>query len=162
MNFHISVFPTESRTAASRFSVAVRVKPAPNEVSLNASVSTSAALVQSAAFASAVLTADADQQTAYDRIAAPLVRCIVNGTPSAMLMCYGQTGSGKTHTVFGPPASLTEASLAARAPDAAAAAPGAWGMFGRALIDLLNAPAFEQSSLSVSAVEIYLDRVRNR
>ena len=109
---------------------------------------------------------------------APLVARIVGGTAtSAVLLCYGQTGSGKTHTVFGPPASLTEASLHAQraaalsvadagadtqqhgSASASVEAPNSWGCFGRALIDLLNAPGFEQSALSVSAVEIYLDRV---
>jgi hypothetical protein len=182
---------------ASQFSIAVRVKPLPHDAPPNNDLVAIGAAKASPFLA---LAADTSQRAAYEQTVAPLVRRIVGGGAcSAVLMCYGQTGSGKTHTVFGPPASLTEASLAAartaalptsesdadaqlpasgsastsasasasasvstsvpEAAVAAAAAPDSWGCFGRALIDLLNAPGFEQSALSVSAVEIYLDRV---
>ena len=170
---------------ASQFSIAVRVKPLPRDAPPNSDL----VAIGAKALPFLSLAADTSQRAAYEQTVAPLVRRIVGGgASSAVLMCYGQTGSGKTHTVFGPPASLTEASLAAArtaalpapvadanaqlhasasesvsvhgsVPMSAAAAPDSWGCFGRALVDLLNAPGVERSALSVSAVEIYLDRV---
>jgi hypothetical protein len=219
-----SLFPFLTRVytfqcfAASQFSIAVRVKPLPRDAAPNADVAPSAPKLVSFL----ALSPDTTQHAAYEHTVAPLVARIVGGTASsAVLLCYGQTGSGKTHTVFGPPASLTEASLHAQrtaalpvagadadarlhasayasvpasasatvpasasasasvsasvsasasasvsatasvsaSASAPVAAPDSWGCFGRALIDLLNAPGFAQSALSVSAVEIYLDRV---
>ena len=52
-----------------------------------------------------------DQATAYEAVALPLLQQLEAGY-SCTLLAYGQTGSGKTHTVFGPPGSLTESSVA--------------------------------------------------
>ena len=68
---------------------------------------------------------------------------------SGAILCYGQTGSGKTHTMFGPPGSLTEASLAA---STAGAAPSTWGIFPRMALELLQNGG---GTLHASAIEVY-------
>ena len=58
------------------------------------------------AFPSVVVPPEADQATAYERLAVRrLVDIFVSGYDVNFLV-FGQTGSGKTHTVFGPPGCL--------------------------------------------------------
>ena len=102
------------------------------------------------AFASSVV-AGRDQALAFDALAAPLLSRLLEGY-SCTLLAYGQTGSGKTHTMFGPPGSLTEASLQA----AGGTAPAAWGMFPRAVLHLLQLPGLGR--LHASAVEVYQEK----
>ena len=54
--------------------------------------------------------------------------------------------------MFGPPGSLTEASLQS----AGGAAPAAWGMFPRAVLHLLQLPGLGR--LHASAVEVYQEK----
>ena len=102
------------------------------------------------AFASSVV-AGRDQALAFDALAAPLLSRLLEGY-SCTLLAYGQTGSGKTHTMFGPPGSLTEASLQA----AGGTAPASWGMFPRAVLHLLRLPGLGR--LHASAVEVYQEK----
>ena len=99
-------------------------------------------------FLASVVTGS-DQSVAYEAIAAPLLQKLREGY-SCTLLAYGQTGSGKTHSVFGPPGSLTEASLAA--PLDAAGVPPQWGLFPRIALALLQS---SDCTLHASAIEIY-------
>ena len=92
-----------------------------------------------------------DQEEAYRAIASPLLARLRDGY-SCTLLAYGQTGSGKTHTMFGPPGSLTEASLAG---STAGAAPSTWGIFPRMALELLQNGG---GTLHASAIEVYQDR----
>ena len=95
-------------------SVSVRLRPQMTPGALGALVEPGGTLVvgkkQFGGFVQTVVTGS-DQSTAYEAIASPLMRQLHAGY-SCTLLAYGQTGSGKTHTIFGPPGSLTEASLA--------------------------------------------------
>ena len=91
-----------------------------------------------------------DQLIAYGSLGADLFRTLQDGY-NCTLLAYGQTGSGKTYTMFGPPGSLTEASLAI----ANGEIPPAWGVFPRLTMNLLNAGL---GTLAASAVEVYQDR----
>ncbi|CAE8612175.1 unnamed protein product, partial [Polarella glacialis] len=100
-------------------------------------------------YPAAVITGS-DQKAAYEAAAAPLVAGVQQGI-NCTLLAYGQTGSGKTHTMFGPTGCLTEASLAGQAD----AVPENWGVFPRAIAELLATPGL--SSLHASAVEVYME-----
>jgi hypothetical protein len=66
------------------------------------------------------------------------------------------SGSGKTYTIFGPPGSLTEASLSG--PLDSEGVPPAWGLFPRLAMALLRLAAHDAGTsltLHASAVEIY-------
>jgi hypothetical protein len=89
-----------------------------------------------------------DQSKAYQAICAPMVSRLLEGY-SCTLLAYGQTGSGKTYTMFGPPGSLTEASLV----HASGGFPTAWGLFPRTVLELLRHP--DLGTLHASAVEVY-------
>ena len=96
-----------------------------------------------------------DQSDAFNVIASPLLARLRSGY-SCTLLAYGQTGSGKTHTMFGPPGSLTEASLAEsslRVSDRQACPP-TWGIFPRIALALLQDA---NESVCVSAIEVYQD-----
>ena len=117
----------------SRFQVAVRFKPLPA-----GSEAPPGPIAAEQPFI--LLHAGTSQEDVYSHVAAPIVQQIVDKPGSmGVFMCYGQTGSGKTHTIFGPPASLTESSITA--PDVA---PATWGLFGRSMAALLAAPARER------------------
>jgi hypothetical protein len=88
-----------------------------------------------------------DQGVAYTSIAQPLVDDFCRGF-SCMLLAYGQAGSGKTHTIFGPPGSLNEHSLAGLV---SGESPAAWGLFPRMCLSILDAGL---GSLTASAVEL--------
>lgn len=96
----------------------------------------------------------ADQAAAYDTLAGELVGQFVRGGLQCTLCAYGQTGSGKTHTLFGPPGALTEAALE----QTASGAPAQWGVFPRAMLDLLAAPELVGATFRASAVEVYMDQ----
>jgi hypothetical protein len=100
-------------------------------------------------FASSIVQGS-DQVVAYEALAAPLVESLMSGF-SCTLMAYGQTGSGKTHTMFGPPGCLTEASLA----EAGGRTPVEWGLFPRAVLELLQSGA---GTLHATAVEVYQNK----
>lgn len=106
--------------------------------------------VRGTAFDSAFMTSiieGVDQGVAYTSIAQPLVDDFSRGF-SCMLLAYGQTGSGKTHTIFGPPGSLNEHSLAGLV---SGESPAAWGLFPRMCLSILDAGL---GSLTASAVEL--------
>jgi hypothetical protein len=92
-----------------------------------------------------------EQAEAYDAIAAPLLEELRRGY-SCTLLAYGQTGSGKTHTVFGPPGSLTEASLDGELDGDGA--PRQWGLLPRIALSLLQQGT---ATVHASAIEIYGD-----
>ena len=92
-----------------------------------------------------------DQQRAFDQLCTPLLRQLADGYAITFL-AYGQTGSGKTHTIFGPPGSLTQESLA----QAGGGVPPAWGLLPRLALELLRAGA--GSTLHASAIEVYQDK----
>jgi hypothetical protein len=138
-------------TEANAFEIAVRFKPLPPGDDLGKAHAAPPAIDRRFT----LLRAETSQEDVYEQVAAPIVQQVVDKKGGVgVFLCYGQTGSGKTHTIFGPPASLTESSITE--PDVA---PATWGLFGRAMAALLAAPDAFQSALSVSAVEIYLDRV---
>ena len=92
-----------------------------------------------------------DQAVAYHALGSNLFHKLREGY-NCTLLAYGQTGSGKTYSMFGPPGSLTEASLA----EANGATPSAWGIFPRLMMDLLNEP--DMGTFVASAIEVYQDR----
>ena len=94
-----------------------------------------------------------DQPAMAAALTSSLVQRFIHGGTSCTLMAYGQTGSGKTHTMFGPPGTLTEASLE----QAAGAVPETWGAFPRAMMDLLGAPELSGATFHASAIEIYME-----
>jgi len=101
------------------------------------------------------------QEEAYEAVAAPLLQRLRQGY-SCTLIAYGQTGSGKTHTIFGPPGTLTEASLLhddledeEQVTSGVASAPSEWGLFPRIALELL---ASGQATLHASAVEVYQEK----
>ena len=110
-----------------------------------------------------------DQVVAYDALCAPLVKHALTGY-DCTLVAYGQTGSGKTHTMFGPPGCLVEARVrrwreeshsshsshssdSSDSPDA----PRDWGVFPRAVLELMRTPGVR--SIHASAVEVYHENV---
>ena len=111
----------------------------------------------------AAVVVGSDQEVAYDALCAPLVKHALTGY-DCTLVAYGQTGSGKTHTMFGPPGCLVEArvrrwreeshsSHSSDSPDA----PRDWGVFPRAVLELMRTP--EVRSIHASAVEVYHENV---
>ena len=142
-----------------KIAVAVRVRPASGPSTLLAGpLLTSAGgrpdevRVGTRAFRnwSSVVTGS-DQQRAFDQLCTPLLRQLADGYAITFL-AYGQTGSGKTHTIFGPPGSLTQESLA----QAGGGVPPAWGLLPRLALELLRAGA--GSTLHASAIEVYQDK----
>ena len=101
-----------------------------------------------------------DQVVAYDALCAPLVRHALTGY-DCTLVAYGQTGSGKTHTMFGPPGCLVEARVRRwreeMRNDDSPDAPRDWGVFPRAVLELMRTP--EVRSIHASAVEVYHENV---
>ena len=100
-----------------------------------------------------------DQQRAFEALGLPLVSRLRAGYDCTLLV-YGQTGSGKTYTMFGPEGSLTEASL--EAAGGGGAAPPAWGLMPRVLMEMLaqgrvGAGSRGRESLHASVIEIYQD-----
>ena len=101
-----------------------------------------------------------DQAAAFDAIASVLIARARDGF-NCTLMCYGQTGSGKTHTMFGPPGCLTESAMqqasASDSPVSSAhSIPDSWGLFPRAVMNLMQIPGV---TLHASAVEVYHESV---
>lgn len=94
-----------------------------------------------------------DQEGAATALVSGLVRRFLRGGISCTLLAYGQTGSGKTYTMFGPPGSLTEASLE----KASGAVPDLWGAFPRAMMELMAAPELSGATFHASAIEIYME-----
>eukprot|EP00240_Pyramimonas_obovata_P000789 CAMPEP_0118930892 /NCGR_PEP_ID=MMETSP1169-20130426/7426_1 /TAXON_ID=36882 /ORGANISM="Pyramimonas obovata, Strain CCMP722" /LENGTH=584 /DNA_ID=CAMNT_0006873319 /DNA_START=966 /DNA_END=2720 /DNA_ORIENTATION=+ len=94
-----------------------------------------------------------NQAVASSALVGGLVRKFCDGF-SCTLMAYGQTGSGKTHTMFGPPGSLTEASLHQAGADGV---PELWGVFPRAMMELLGAPELAGATFHASAIEVYME-----
>ena len=106
--------------------------------------------VRGTAFDSAFMTSiieGVDQGVAYTSIAQPLIDDFSRGF-NCLLLAYGQTGSGKTHTLFGPPGSLNEHSLAGLV---SGESPAAWGLFPRMCLSILDAGL---GSLTASAIEL--------
>ncbi len=103
-----------------------------------------------------------DQEVAYDALCAPLVRHALAGY-DCTLVAYGQTGSGKTHTMFGPPGCLVEARVRRwREACSSSGSPGSraprdWGVFPRAVLELMHADGVR--SIRASAVEVYHENV---
>ena len=149
-------------TTASNISVAVRIKPAPDESVFPSDDGQVVIRCRDASQGYAALDGfgeiicGSDQEAAYEAVAAPLVDQLLEGY-SCALMAYGQTGSGKTHTIFGPPGVLTEAALRGEVDGLGGAytAPVEWGLFPRIALDLLAAGT---GTLHASAVEVYQER----
>lgn len=101
-----------------------------------------------------------DQDVAYDALCAPLVRHALTGY-DCTLVAYGQTGSGKTHTMFGPPGCLVEARVRQWRGESdggkSTDAPRDWGLFPRAVLELMRTPGVR--SIRASAVEVYHENV---
>ena len=100
-----------------------------------------------------------DQDLAYDALCAPLVRHALTGY-DCTLVAYGQTGSGKTHTMFGPPGCLVEARVRLWREESSSSssdAPRDWGVFPRAVLELMRTPGVR--SIRASAVEVYHENV---
>ena len=102
-----------------------------------------------------------DQDVAYAELCAPLVRHALTGY-DCTLVAYGQTGSGKTHTMFGPPGCLVEARVRqwrseSRGTSKSSDAPRDWGVFPRAVLELMRTPGVR--SIRASAVEVYHENV---
>ena len=100
-----------------------------------------------------------DQDVAYDALCAPLVRHALTGY-DCTLVAYGQTGSGKTHTMFGPPGCLVEARVRqwrSESGGKSSDAPRDWGVFPRAVLELMRTPGVR--SIRASAVEVYDENV---
>ena len=103
-----------------------------------------------------------DQDLAYDALCAPLVRHALTGY-DCTLVAYGQTGSGKTHTMFGPPGCLVEARVrqwheeSSSSSSSSSDAPRDWGVFPRAVLELMRTPGVR--SIRASAVEVYHENV---
>ena len=100
-----------------------------------------------------------DQQRAFEALGLPLVGQLRAGFDCTLLV-YGQTGSGKTYTMFGSEGSLTEASL--EAAGGGGAAPPAWGLMPRVLLEMLAlgravSGSRGRESLHASVIEIYQD-----
>ena len=124
--------------------VAVRIRPGDSDASARAAAA-------SFGFPTSVIEGS-DQASVSAALSEPIRRFVRGGT-SCTLMAYGQTGSGKTYTMFGPPGSLTEASLE----QAAGAVPPLWGAFPRAMMELLASPELAGATFHASAVEIYME-----
>ena len=133
--------------------LAVRIRPGPEPaVRVGAG---GAVQVQEESFGyQSSVVCGSDQTVAFDALASRLVRRAQEGY-SCTLMAYGQTGSGKTHTMFGPTGCLTEASVAA----AGGGIPPDWGLFPRAVLEMMQAPGVQPSSVHASAVEVYHENV---
>jgi len=100
-----------------------------------------------------------DQDLAYAALCAPLVRHALTGY-DCTLVAYGQTGSGKTHTMFGPPGCLVEARVRQwheESSSSSSDAPRDWGVFPRAVLELMRTPGVR--SIRASAVEVYHENV---
>ena len=99
---------------------------------------------------------------AYNALCAPLVKHALTGY-DCTLVAYGQTGSGKTHTMFGPPGCLVEARVRRwREACSSSGSPGSraprdWGVFPRAVLELMHADGVR--SIRASAVEVYHENV---
>ena len=131
--------------------VSVRVRPgAASTISLDPSDGHIRINGRSFGYASSVVKGS-DQIVAYESLGVDLFGKLRDGY-DCTLLAYGQTGSGKTYTMFGPPGSLTEASLA----KAKGEIPPAWGVFPRLMMNLLNEP--DLGTLAASAIEVYQDR----
>ena len=101
------------------------------------------------AFMTSIVTGD--QRESHEAVGRPLLDHLERGY-SCALIAYGQTGAGKTHTVFGPPGSLNETSLAGLA---SGEAPADWGLFPRLALALLHGGA---GTLHASAVEVFHEK----
>ncbi len=125
--------------------VAVRIRPGDSDASARAAAA-------SFGFPTSVIEGS-DQASVSAALLSEPIRRFVRGGTSCTLMAYGQTGSGKTYTMFGPPGSLTEASLE----QASGAVPPSWGAFPRAMMELLWSPELAGATFHASAVEIYME-----
>ena len=68
---------------------------------------------------------------------------------NSTVIAYGQTGSGKTYSVFGPPNCLTKHVLS----DSFPTCPPSWGVFPKALFEIVTSGEF--SRIQLSSVEVY-------
>jgi hypothetical protein len=144
-----------------RMSVRVRPTPLGDPCAVNLDPRTGAlALTTGDVFnyASSVVVGS-DQDVAYDALCAPLIRHALTGY-DCTLVAYGQTGSGKTHTMFGPPGCLVEARVRqwrGESGGKSTDAPRDWGLFPRAVLELMRTPGVR--SIRASAVEVYHENV---
>lgn len=105
---------------------------------------------------SAIIKTIDDQKHTYEQTCHSILDSFLDGY-NATLFCFGQTGSGKTHTLFGPPNSFNPNSLLeANETFEGENIPSTWGVFPRSVLRLL-AKMGTSSSISATAVEIYLD-----
>lgn len=132
-------------------SVSVRIRPGGSAVT--PSGNSGGIACGSTAFGYPAHVIQGSDQAATSVLSSNLLDKFVRGGMSCTLMAYGQTGSGKTYTMFGPPGSLTEASLE----QAAGAVPGPWGVFPRVMMELLGAPELAGATFHASAIEIYME-----
>jgi len=134
--------------------VCVRVRPNFSEESSNCiDVTEEGGVVttdHSFTFANSIMIG-AEQSVAFDALGAPLIDKLLVDGYNCSLLAYGQTGSGKTYTMFGPPGSLTEASLEE------GDTPSLWGVFPRTVLELLKRLG-AGSTLHASAVEVYQEK----
>ncbi|OWZ01867.1 Kinesin [Phytophthora megakarya] len=88
-----------------------------------------------------------DQQSVYDRVAAPIVEDVMAGY-NGTILAYGQTATGKTHTMVGP-GDLVQGDQR--------------GLIPRALEDIFNRAEKTRSqaktTVALSYVQIYCERI---
>nr|CCC92233.1 putative kinesin [Trypanosoma congolense IL3000] len=101
------------------------------------------------------LDEDASQEDVYETLALPAVDNVLSGTNS-LILTYGQTGSGKTYTILG---GVNDK------PVDGGLITSETGILLRALQDILHYASVRQgvvhTVVCISAVEIYLDEVRD-
>jgi hypothetical protein len=109
---------------------------------------------------------DSTQEDVYAAAGRPIIAAALEGF-NACLLAYGQTGSGKTHTMTGEaatkPSGEAAASAAAEGGERPALSTSA-GVIPRVAKDLFDYAEYADEtiefSISVSMVEIYMERIR--
>jgi len=96
-----------------------------------------------------VLGPATDQETAWTELGLPRMLDKVTAGYSAAFLAYGQTGTGKTHTMFG--SQLDQVASWA----GGESYPAQWGVFPRAVMELLARLQGRRVLLTANIVEIY-------
>lgn len=88
------------------------------------------------------------QQSVFELVAAPMVKELLNGYNST-IFAYGQTSSGKTYTMTGPDL------------DGSSSSAGIIPRTAKALFSSIDADPQHDYAVSVSFIEIYMEKVRD-
>ena len=92
------------------------------------------------------------QQAVYDEFARARVESVILRGHNSTLMAYGQTGSGKTYSMFGPEEVLSNLS---------GCDPALLGVVPRALGQIFEPVDGSSTQVTVSFIELYLDRLHD-